>query len=499
VLLRIMSLLPETHFRVLLLLSLSALAVGQGCSRKSALGGGGSGGSGGEAAFDAGQGGGPVTSSGVGGGSGVGGSAAPACPGSALWMNGYGDTLDQVGLGVVVDAAGDIVLTGVFQGSIDLGGGPLVGDPSAYSIYVAKLDPSGHHLWSHAYPGGRDFVSGGGLPFATVAVAPSGNVILGGDFTGTVDFGAGPVSAATGFGDGFVVAFDPDGSPLWSVHYGDPPLSPTSPDPPRPYVVESVAVDPAGDVLVLGFHSTGVYGGMFVVKLDPQGNLLWRKPLSTGGTLDATVRSDTAGDVIIAGITYSAVDFGDVPVPASPAVATLFRGKLTAAGDEVWSAGNLTVGLRLHPGNGVDIDPEGNVILAGGGGDLDLDVGCGVFPLGWTTKVMALDGATGACRWMTGFGELGAALAVGESGRAFIATDSGDRLVAYPDSGEGLPASACDQVLAPGATVEVHGVFATPDGRVLMTGGFSSTASFTSDATAALHSAGMRDVFVASF
>jgi hypothetical protein len=388
------------------------------------------------------------------------------------------------------------VLAGAFQGSIDLGGGPLVGDPTNYSIYVAELDPSGQYLWSHAYPGGRDFVSLGGLPAATVAVAPSGDVILGGDFVGTVDFGAGPVSAASGFGDAFVVAFDPAGNPRWSVHYGD---DPGAPDPPRPQMVESLAVDAAGNVLVLGFRSTGQYGGMFAVKLDPDGNQLWSKDLSSGGTLDATIRVSSAGAIVIAGITYAAVDFGAVPVPASPAVGTFFRGQLDPAGDEMWSAGSLTVGLRLDPGNGVGVDPAGNVVVAGGGGDIDLDVGCGVFPVGWTTKVMEFDSATGACRWMAGFADLGAALSVDPTGRALVATDDGTQLLAYADTGPGPLGSACAETFSPGATVVVRGLSADPSGHVLMTGSFSASANFTGDATPALQSAGLRDVFVARF
>ncbi len=500
-----MQLALENHVGISLLLAIASLTAGAACFQRSVSGGHRS-----EAGFDAGlggsvaasssAGGATATSSGVGGSaatsSGVGGGAMAPCPGDALWMKRFGDGLDQVGTGVAVSPAGDIVLTGVFQGSIDLGGGPLPGDPTNYSVYVAQLDPSGQHLWSHAYPGGRDFVSMGGLPAAAVAVSPSGDVILGGDFTGTVDFGAGPFTASTGFGDGFVVAFDPAGNPRWSVQYSD---DPGAPDPARPQMVESVAVDAAGNVLVLGFRSTGAYGAMFAVKLDPDGNQLWRRDLSAGGTLDATLRADAAGAVVVAGITYSAVDFGGIPVAASPALGTFFRGQLDPAGAEMWSAGSLTVGLRLDPGNGVGIDPAGNVVVAGGGGDINLDVGCGIFPVGWTTKVMEFDGATGDCRWMTGFADLGAALAVSPTGRALVATDGGDRLVSYPDTGPAALSSACNQTFSPSAGVEVHGLFAAPAGRVIMTGAFSSSANFTGDATLALQSAGQRDVFVASF
>ena len=243
---------------------------------------------------------------------------APApviCPGAAHWMKRYGDLDDQVGLSVAADAAGNIAVAGAFRGPIDLGGGPLGAAGGDYSVYVARLDPSGQHLWSHAYPGGIDFVAGGGTPFATVAFAPSGAVILGGAFAGTVDFGAGPVSASSSDGDGFVAAFDPSGDPLWSARFGDPPPIPGNPSTALPGTIESVVVDPLGYVLALGYRASGPWGGMFVVKLDPQGHLVWRRDVSTTGTYAGTVRADAAGNVLVAGLDLRPRRLRERPAP----------------------------------------------------------------------------------------------------------------------------------------------------------------------------------------
>src|SRR5262249_10549415 len=151
------------------------------------------------------------------------------------------------------------------------------------------------------------FVAGTGTAFATVAFAPSGAVIFGGTFSGTVDFGTGPISAASVVGDGFVVAFDPAGDPAWSVHFGDPPPIHGGPLAVRPHTVESLAVDPAGNVLVLGYRSLGPGGGMFLVKLDPMGQQVWRKDVSSTGTSGGTVRADAAGNVLVSGVSYGPV------------------------------------------------------------------------------------------------------------------------------------------------------------------------------------------------
>jgi hypothetical protein len=504
--------MPETHHRAVLLFVLATVAVGQACSGRITTGvdrggsggvGGdvkaGSGGSGGEGGSATSGDGGGGSGGGGGGGSGEGG--APACPGNAFWLKRYGDTLQQVGISVAADAAGNVVVAGVFEGSIDFGSGPLttVG-PGGYGVYVAKLDASGNPLWSHAYPGGYDFVFGGALPFATVAVAPSGDVVLGGVFAGTVDFGAGPLTATSTEGDGFVVAFDPIGAPLWSAHFSDPPPNPTSPVPIRPQTVESLAVDPAGNTLVLGYRYVGTWGAMFLVKLDPAGNPVWRKDVSASGSLESTIRADAAGNVLVAGIAYEPIDFGGGAIPTSPAISTLFRAKLDPTGAQLWSQGVLTTGFTLHPGNGLAVDPAGNVFIAGGGGNIGFDAGCGMAPPAWGIKIMQFDAATGACGWMWGLPGPGAALAVDPAGRAVLASDDGTTLITCPDSGIGLPASACEQTFMQGSgTPEVRGLAASPGARVLMTGDFTGTIGFASDPTASVTSAGQKDVFVASF
>jgi len=492
--------MPDTHTRVTLVVVLFTLTAGQGCSGAFTEDGGA--GARGQIGVPGSGGGSSASATGTGGSGGSGGGAGGsggACPASARWVKRYGDSEDQVGISVAADAAGDIVIAGVFAGTIDLGGGPLVASSGRYSIYVAKLDASGNHRWSHAYAGGADYVFSGTLPFATVAVSSAGDVFLGGEFSGTVDFGAGPVTAASSVGDGFLVALDPGGQPLWSVHYGDPPAGPGNPTPPSPQVIESIALAPGGAVLALGYRASGFGGGMFLVKLDALGNLIWRKDVSSDGTMDATVRADAAGNVLVAGLTYGPIDFGGGALQTSPAVGTFFRAKMTPGGAQLWSAGSLTEGFSLHAGNGAGVDPAGNLTIAGGGPDLNFDVGCGPFPFDWGAKVAQFDADTGACSWIAGFGDSGLALAMSAVGTPSVFTDPGDELVVYPDSGAGLPASACSQTFALHGGADVLGAAADGQGGLLMTGGFSGTTDFSDDPGTTLQSAGLRDVFVARF
>ncbi len=453
--------MPDTHTRTALLFILVAFN-GAGCSKKlygTDTGSGGSHGVGGASSSStgvvtkgAGGAGGAssvssASSGGAGGGSGGssgsggegGGVVEDVCPDVAHWLTRYGDSLDQVGFGVGADEAGNGVIAGAFQGSVDFGGGALIAPGGGSGVYVAKLSPNGVHRWSHAYAGGYDFVQGGAFPFATVAVAPSGDVLLGGVFVGTVDFGAGPVTSVSAIGDGFIVAFDSAGHARWSTQYSDPPPDPNNPVPIRPQVIESLAFDPAGNALALGYRYVGSFGAMFLVKLDPAGNVLWTKNVSASGTLEATVRADAAGNVVVAGLAYAPIDFGLGPIPTSPSFPTLFRGKLDPGGAQLWSKGVLTTGFALHAGNGLGVDPAGNVFIAGAGTSIGFDAGCGAPPLAWEVKLLQFDGTSGDCRWQWGFPGTGAALAVDAAGRAILASDAADTLIRCPDSGAGLP------------------------------------------------------------
>jgi hypothetical protein len=209
------------------------------------------------------------------------------------------------------------------------------------------------------------------------------------------------------------------------------------------------------------------------------------------------VRVDETGNVVVAGVAYAAVDFGNGPVMASSAAPTLFVAKLDPSGNPLWTTSSLATELRLQPDEALALDAHGDVYLAAGGGDLTLDVGCGPFPLTWSTKVMSLDGASGACRWIAGFGDFGGSIVALASGQIVVATSGGERLVSFPASGPS--ASACDHPYTQNVSAEVHGLAALPSGGLLMTGAFALTANFGDDPSATLMSAGDRDVFLAKF
>ncbi|MRG94212.1 hypothetical protein [Polyangium spumosum] len=117
-----------------------------------------------------------------------------------------GDTTggDQIGMGVAFDAAGNVIVTGGFDGSIDLGAGPVVSAGSA-DVFIAKYaGADGALLWART-DGDAEAQRGFG-----VVVLPDSRALVTGAFAGTLDFGP-PLSPLVSKGalDVFVTRFSP--------------------------------------------------------------------------------------------------------------------------------------------------------------------------------------------------------------------------------------------------------------------------------------------------
>lgn len=110
--------------------------------------------------------------------------------GNHLWSKTFGPppASDASASAVAVDSAGNIVVTGSFNNTIDCGGGPLV-SAGGYDVFVAKFDPQGNHLWSRRF--------GDPQPQAgtTVGVISSTEIVVAGNFGGLVDFGGGMLAS----------------------------------------------------------------------------------------------------------------------------------------------------------------------------------------------------------------------------------------------------------------------------------------------------------------
>jgi len=195
------------------------------------------------------------------------------------WSQRFGSTSSDAVNAVAVDGSGNVVATGYFAGTVNFGGGPLVGAGVSYDIFVAKYNASGAHLWSQRF-GSTSNDHGYG-----VAVDGSGNVVVTGGFSGTVNFGGGNLVSA-GLGDFFVAKYDASGVYLWSQRFGS-----TGGD-----YGSAVAVDGSVSEVVTGsFSGTVDFGGGNLVSAGG-GDIFVAKYTSTTSKPFITSIADIGND-----------------------------------------------------------------------------------------------------------------------------------------------------------------------------------------------------------
>lgn len=305
---------------------------------------------------------------------------------------------------VAADSAGNVVATGTFMGKVDFGGGFIQGGNSE-TIFLLKLDPSGAHLLSKG-------VAVGAWAFPLdVATDAQSNIFVCGYFTGTGDFGGGPIKskAPNSSNDDFLVKFDANGNYVYAVHFGA-------------NQAQRVAVDGMGNAVIVGGFSgtvnfggtvlTEAAGGIFAVKVGPTGQVVYAKSfgpgISTGNAPimsnyaggDVSVAADKMGNVILAGSYTGSATFGGSTL-TSAGGKDLYVAKLDPMGNHLWSESFGSAGDQVA--HGVGVDSFGNPVITGAfTGSLDFGVvGLSLFA-GAKQQVFAakLD-AAGAPLWAT--------------------------------------------------------------------------------------------------
>jgi Beta-propeller repeat len=336
--------------------------------------------------------------------------------GNCLWSHGYtvslpAGTTSQI-RGVATDAAGNVYVTGLFFGTLNLGGGVLT-STGQNDLFVAKFDPSGAHVWS------ENFGDVSVQTARSIAVDGAGHVLVAGDFAGTIKFlPAGQISTSGGL-DAFVIAFDNTGQPLWGKAFGDG----------ADQTAQAVAADASGNVLVTGkFGGVVDFGGgplstaglndVFVVELDKQGNYVWSKRFGTAGDDGgAGIAADPTGNVLVTGyFSDNPISFGGASLP-NQGGQDAFLAELDPTGAHLWShaAGDASTQGAL----GVAVDSGGNVAFTGYMGG-SADFGGGVLSgNGMGSVFVAKYSSAGAHLWSKVTGAGGASLTL----PAAVATD----------------------------------------------------------------------------
>jgi hypothetical protein len=419
-----------------------------------------------------------------------------------LWSQRFGDTAKDVGHAVAVDASGNVFIAGSFQGTADYGGGSLVSAGLA-DVFLAKYDAGGGHQWS------KRFGSTGTDVGWALAVDPSGHVVVTGSFSGTVDFGGGPVMS-TGSVNAFAAKYDTNGLHVWSRRLGGS-------DNETAY---AVTADVSGNIIVTGdFVGSADFGGgplvsagwrdIFVVKYDANGAHQWSQRFGSGSAdTGLAVAVDATGSVFVAGEFQLTVDFGGGSLVAQGM--DVFVAKYDANGAHQWSQ---RFGDAVSSCLGMVADASGRVVLTGffsnsadfGGGTLTTAGDVDIF-------LVKFDG-NGAHQWSRRFGgasyETGYSVAVDVTGNVFLTGDFRDTV---NFGGSDLASAGRGDIFVAkynasgvhefserfGDTGDDTGHRAAVDatGNVIVTGSFDGTVDFGGGP---LTSAGASDIFFAKY
>jgi hypothetical protein len=221
--------------------------------------------------------------------------------------------------GIALDASGNAVIDGVFNGTMDFGKGVMAGPPANYSyssphsVFVAKLDSSLNGVAQ------KDGHATAGDYLGYVTVDGFGNVGVGGTVQSSIKLGANPVLAFSG-GDVYFAYLDPSLNEIWSGGYGG-------------YAgqgVTGMAPRPGGGFVASGFTGGtlqfGLGGlplgtsGFFAVQFDTAGNPIsnYGATVAGGGVTTNAIAYLGGTDFVMVGTCQG----GSLPMPSGPYACT---------------------------------------------------------------------------------------------------------------------------------------------------------------------------------
>jgi hypothetical protein len=426
-----------------------------------------------------------------------------------IWSERFGNSGGDNFNAVAMDPAGNVIVVGSFGGSLDFGGGPLVSNGGSLDIVIAKFNAAGAHVWSERFGGTSNEQANG------VAVDPSGNVYVTGNFSGTADFGSGVGIVGAGGTDIFLAKYNSNGVHQWSKGYGGSGADNGS----------AVATTASGDVIMTGSYSTlATMGGgvptvsqggtdIFIEKYNTSGTFQWGKYLGSVATESGTsVATDANANVYATGDFNMTVDFGGGGGGLTSAGAgDVYLAKYNSSGVHQWS--QRFGSTSSDRGNDVAVDALASVVMTGFfTGTVDFGGG-GLTSGGGQDMMVARYTAAGAHQWSRRIGgtvnDAGISVAVDGTGHTLV---TGNFANTATFTGGSLTSAGSNDVLfarydAAGSLVWIQrvgsvtsdqpkGIAADASGNAVITGTFTDTVDFGGGP---LTSAGNPDDFLAKY
>lgn len=316
-----------------------------------------------------------------------------------------------------LDDAGNVYVAGFFDAPTDFGAGEVTPAANSTDAFVAKYDgETGAYVW--AKPLGGTF-----FDFATALAVElgTGDVIVGGSFSRTVNFGGGDVTSAGGDTDDIFVAryAAANGAYVWAKTFGNA----------NTEQLYGLATDGSGGVGLAGTYTGTMMMDSMLLTGNTQSNGVFAKLAGTNGAVQLAkplggtntdsahnITVDRAGNWLVVGRYTVPADVGGAPLPAGET----FVAKYTPAGAHLWSRGLSGQALR------VAADSFDDAVIAGNfSGTFDL-AGATLSSAGMSDAFVAkLAGSGGGTVWAKRFGgasnDQGNGLAVDGLDRPYVA------------------------------------------------------------------------------
>jgi hypothetical protein len=245
------------------------------------------------------------------------------------WARRFGNNKFNYSYAIGNDRFDNVYVAGFFSDTVDFDPGPGVynlvasGSASAADIFVLKLNKNGDLLWAKRI-GGTGIVDRA----FSLTLDSADNLLVSGQFIGTVDFDPGPgvfnLTPLNAGANGYILKLNSSGDFIWAKDLGQSARATSSAN------AYAVAVDAANNVFISGsFRDTvdfdpgpgqvkmGAKGNddIFLLKLDTAGNHLWVKTFGSKKLDQGTaITTDINGNVYFTAAFNDTIDFDPGPV-----------------------------------------------------------------------------------------------------------------------------------------------------------------------------------------
>lgn len=200
--------------------------------------------------------------------------------GSFIWVYNAGSAENESFSGLKLDNLGNVFVTGRFATSFDFDPSPIttiLTSNGGNDAFVLKLDQNGNLIWTKTISGALN------ENINRIVLDSNSNILLLGQFRGTVNFNNSTAITSNGDSDIFINKITNNGDFVWVKTFGGI-LS----DSPNSIVLDnanniivngaftsSFDADPSANNFTITPNTSAVYGDCYILKLDADGNFNW--------------------------------------------------------------------------------------------------------------------------------------------------------------------------------------------------------------------------------